>query len=77
MASDKSYDVSELEAGDNTIVHGHILELSPIKTSKNKPDCSYFNGKLSDGVKVARFVSFEPKLCLSLDRLRQEKKQLL
>ena len=56
MASGQSYDVSELEAGDNTTVHGHILKLSPIKTSKNKPDCSYFNGKLSDGVKVARFA---------------------
>ena len=30
----ESYDVSELEAGDNTTVHGHILELSPKKTSK-------------------------------------------
>ena len=56
MASGKSYDVSELEAGDNTTVHGHILELSPIHTSKNKPDCSYFNGKLSDGVKVLLFL---------------------
>ena len=38
MASGKSYDVSELEVGDNTTVHGHILELSPIKTSENKPE---------------------------------------
>ena len=63
MASGKSYDVSELEVCDNTTVHGHILELSPIQTSKNKPDCSYFNGKLSDGVKVARFVSVALLFC--------------
>ena len=76
MAS-KSYNVSEMELGDNATVHGHILELSPIKKSKNKPGCSYFNGKMSDGVKAARFVAFEPKLHLPfmpLDRLWQEKK---
>ena len=28
MASEKSCNVSELEAGDNTTVHGHILDLS-------------------------------------------------
>ena len=68
------YNVSELEVGDNTTIHGHILELLPIKTSINKHDCSYFNGKLSEGVKVVRFVSFESKLCLLLDLLRKEKK---
>ena len=76
MASGKSYDVSELEAGDNTTVHGHILKLSPIKMSKNKPDCSYFNGKLSDGVKVARFVSFKPKLRSCFEWLSNSKQQV-
>ena len=76
MVSVKSYmyNVSELEVGDNTTIDGHILELSPIKKSINKHDYSYFNGKLSEDIKVVRFVSFESKLCLLLDLLRKEKK---
>ena len=34
MASEKSCNVSELEAGDNTTVHGHILDLSPIYSNE-------------------------------------------
>ena len=34
--AERCYDVSELEVGENATVHGRILELSPIKTSRNK-----------------------------------------
>ena len=46
----------------NVTVHGVILELSPIKSSRNNLDVKCFNGSITDGTKVARMVCFEPKL---------------
>ena len=40
-----SYDVSDIEQEDNATVHGVILDLSPVKTSRNNPDVKYFNAK--------------------------------
>ena len=73
----RSYDVSELEIDEDATVHGKVLELSPIKISRNRRDCLYFNGKLSDGVKMARFVSFERKLRECLDKFLQENKSVV
>lgn len=69
MANKREYDVSDIEVNNDATVHGHIFDVSPVKTSKNRPNLSYFNGK-----KVARFVSFEPKLRADIEQLKQKKK---
>ena len=67
-----SYDVHELQIGDNMTIHGKLLELSPIKTSRKKENCKCFMGKLSDGLQTTRFVSFEAHLRNKMDKLREE-----
>ena len=74
----RAYDVSNIEEEENATVHGVVLELSPMKTSHKNQDIKYFNGKLSDGKKMARLISFEPncKLRPSLEK-NQKKKRIL
>ena len=55
----KEFDVSELEDDGNATVHEVVLEVSPVKVSRNNPEVKYFSGKISDGKKVARMISFE------------------
>ncbi len=57
------YDVSEIsELGEkpSVTVHGALLDMSPIKTSKRNTDVKYMEGRLTDGLDVLRFVSFSP-----------------
>ena len=55
-------DVSDIcESSSSAIVHGVCVSLSPVKSCKNKPDKSYFDGRFSDGKKCVRIVSFDPK----------------
>ena len=55
-------DVSSMEESNSATVHGVFVgAVSPVKVSRNTQR-SYFEAKLSDGVKSARVVSFEPKL---------------
>ena len=49
MAEQKrAFDVSEIESESSATVHGIVLEVSPVKTSKNKPDVKYFSRKLTE-----------------------------
>ena len=57
---EEDYDVAGIEPSACAKVHGVCVSLSPQKVSKK--DCRYFEGKLSDGKKTVRVVSFEPKL---------------
>ena len=65
MAKRKLEQEHELEVSEinnevsSATVHGVLVELSPIKKSR---DMEYFEGKVSDGKEVRRLVSFEPKL---------------
>lgn len=68
----QEYDIKDLEVSENATIHGHIVQLSPTKVSQHRENCHYFNGKMSDGLKVARFVSFEPSLRQTFDILKQE-----
>ena len=63
--------VSDMRQETNATVHGVVLELSPIKSSRNNPDMKYFNGSITDGTKVACMVCFEPKLRASLEKFRE------
>ena len=62
------FDVSRLseEVG---AVHGAVLELSPIKTSRKKK--LFFEARMSDGLKVCRMVSFEPKMHKVMKSLKE------
>ena len=51
-----------MEEHSNATVHGMVVEVSPIKASRKNRDVKYFSGKITDGKKVARVISFDPKL---------------
>ena len=45
-----NYKVAELVEEDNATVHGVIIDLSPVKSSRNNPTVKYFNAKITDGI---------------------------
>ena len=47
-----------VEAIDNATIHGVLSGISPLKSGKNPPYKKYFTGKISDGKKTMRLVSF-------------------
>lgn len=66
----REFEVSDMEEEDGATVHGMVVELTPVKCSMNNSDVSYFAGKLSDGKKVARIISFKPELRTSLEEAK-------
>ena len=56
-------EISNLVPSSSASVKGvNVGKISPIKTHRNNARVKYFEGKLSDGAKMVKFVSFEPKL---------------
>ena len=55
------------KTSDGCTVHGVLTELSPVKVSKKNSQVQYFTGKITDGKKTMRMVSFDPKLRVRLD----------
>ena len=53
---------------DNAKVHGIVTELSPVKLSRKNQ--KYFSGKMSDGKKTMRVLSFEPTLHGAMEKSR-------
>ena len=43
-------------------IHSVVTKLSPVKCSKKNAKIKYFDGKLTDGKKTMRMVSFQPQL---------------
>ena len=72
----KHFEVSEMEEEENVTIHGVVVEVSPVRPSRNNPNLKLFSGKLSDGVKVARVISFDPKLHPSFAKCREEGKSV-
>ena len=52
-----------------------LFQLSPVK-SGTRTDKKYFTGKLTDGQKVTRVISFEPKLHDKCEQFKKERKAL-
>lgn len=70
------FDVSQIEEGAGVTVHGVVVDLSPIKSSRTNPDLKYFSGKLSDGKTVARMISFHPQLRPSFEESRKKRSSI-
>ena len=67
------YDVSELVGERSEAnVYGIVLDLSPVKKSSRNPQVQYFDGRITDGVKVARMVCFDSKKRALLDDAREK-----
>ena len=54
------FDVSEAEECGIAVVHGVVVEVTPVKKSRSDKKVKYFNGQISDGKKSVRLVSFQP-----------------
>ncbi len=50
---------------------GVVTEVSPVKSSGKNVDLKYFNGKLCNGKKAIRLVSFESQLRCELVRAKE------
>ena len=67
------WDVSEIAKSTTASVHGVVSHLSPVKDSANKKT-KWFDGRLTDGKKSVRLVSFDPSLRATFDAAKHEKK---
>ena len=68
-------EVSEVAYSGTGTVHGIIVgQVSPVKSSKKRPDVKYFEGQISDGVKTMRLVSFEPTLRCKVEEAQKAKR---
>lgn len=67
--------LADIKPSHNAGVHGVLLDLSPVKKSKN--DCLYFEGHLADHSKrPVRFVGFSNSQHSQLSALHQEKQPI-
>ena len=71
---EQDFDVSEVDGTYSDVnIHGVITDLSPVKVSRKSDKIRYFDGKLTDGKKTMRIVSFEPVLRDGMDKTRLER----
>ena len=69
------WDVSEIAKSSAASVHGVVSHLTPVKDSTNKKT-KWFDGRLTDGKKSVRPVSFDPSLRATFDASKHEKKPI-
>ena len=64
VMADEHVAVSDTSVSSSPVtVHGVVVgQVSPLKTSKTKSGVRYFDGSFSDGTKMLRMISFDPKL---------------
>ena len=70
----EGWNVSEVREKEKAVIHGCIIHISPIKTSRNNAKHKYFDGKIGDGMKVVRVVGIDTSLQEKLEGLREEGK---
>ena len=59
-------------AHQGVTVHGVMTELSPVKVSRKNEKIKYFSGKLSDGKKAVRVISFDAALRAKMEESRSK-----
>ena len=68
------WDVSEIAKSSAASVHGVVSHLTLVKDSTNKIT-KWFDGRLTDGKKSIRPVSFDPSLRATFDASKHENKE--
>lgn len=63
----EEFDVFGINEVQFAIVHGRVMELLPVKTSKKNDKVKYFDCRLTNGKEVCRMVSFEPRIRSDLE----------
>ena len=77
QCNDCCFDVSDIhEEYRNATVHGVVLQLSPTKVSKKNLRTKFFDGKISDGKRTTRVISFTPHLRTQLEKFRQSSSEV-
>ena len=78
MTKVKEFAVCDMkeEEGQAT-VHGVVVDVSPIQTSRKNSDIRYFSGKMSDSRKIVRVICFDPKLGPAMEKSLEEKKPVV
>ena len=64
----EGWNVSEVREKEKAVVHGIIMQVSPVKTSRTNAQRKYFDGMIGDGTKMLRVVGFDP-LCIMHERV--------
>ena len=77
QCKDCCFDGSDIhEEYRNAAVHGVVLQLSPTKVSKKNLKTKFFIGKISDGKRTTRIISFNPHLRTQLEKFRQSSSEV-
>lgn len=68
----REMEISAMKASSSATLHCVVVgSVSPVKTSRKNADCKFFEAGISDGKKVARMISFEPKLHGEIETMRK------
>ena len=74
---DTGIDVSDIQQEQrNVTVHGVVLQLSPTQVSKKNKTTRFFDGKIADGKRTTRVISFNPHLRSQLERFREKSSEV-
>ena len=64
--------ISDLQVSPSTTVHGVVVgNVSPLKSSRKDSSRKWFDGQFTDGAKVVRMISFNPKLRSELESAKE------
>lgn len=65
--------MSQVASSGTGTVHCMVIgELSPVKSSKKRPEVKYFHGQINDGIQTMRLVLFDPTLRSKLEEAQKD-----
>ena len=70
-----SFDVSDVDMEcKNASVHGVIVDVSPIHSTKRYSARKYFTADVTDGKETLKFICFNPAMRPAIERMKEKKK---
>lgn len=75
MVDSNDFDVSDVDREcKNASVHGIIVDVSSIRSTKRYSARKYFDANITDGKETLKFVCFNPTMHRAVERMKQRKK---